>query len=389
MAKYFSITIPDGASNLKLDSQGRGSVQYTVKNVSATPVDGKAVLLSPGAPPANDPVQKRWVTLDGPADRHFDKDKEQVFTVKVMVPPPPKSQPGDYTFRMDVASVAVPDLGDQGPAVKFSVTQAVKPKGKFPWLILIIVLVVLLIGGGVAAYFLLSAGKKPPQPTTASVPNVVGMTVPQATKALQDVGLAIDPNIETAQSAPENSDKIIKQIPEQGATAQPGSTVKVTQGAEMVAVPMLIGHPFSEAQKLLAESNLAVGTSTSGSNPNFAGGVVFNQTPAATTPVSTKSAVNIWVTPQTTVVPPIVGMTLIAAKNKLESANLTLGSISGDLLEQPITSQNPAQNLTVQVGTKVNVSVPCKVPNCGFIFKSSYAIPLQRQQIRGVLPQGK
>jgi len=359
MAKYFTITIPDGASNLKLDNQGRGSVQYTVKNVSATPVDGKAVLVAPGAPPANDPVQKKWVTLEGAGERHFDVGKEQVFTVKVMVPP--KTQAGDYTFRMDVASAAVPDVGDQGPAIKFSITQTAKPPSKFPWWILIVVLVVLLIGGGVAAWLLI--GHKPtPAPTPgaamATVPNLVGMTTTQANQALVAANLSLDPNIETVQSAPENSDKIIKQTPDQGASVQPGSTVHVTQGAEIVAVPMLIGHPFTEAQKLLAQANLALGTTTTGNNSGFAGGVVFDQQPAAATSVLSKSAVNISVTPQTTTVPKVVGMTLVAAKNTLESANLALGSISGDMLEQPITSQAPAENLTVQVGTKVNVSVP-------------------------------
>ena len=88
MARLFQVTLPEGMSSVKLDSQGRASVQCTAKNVSAAPIDGRAVLVS--LPPTNPPsgaVQKGWVKIDGSADRHFDKDKEEVFTVKIAVPP--------------------------------------------------------------------------------------------------------------------------------------------------------------------------------------------------------------------------------------------------------------------------------------------------------------
>ena len=39
MAKLFQITLPDGMSELKLDSQGRATLQYNVANKSARPID--------------------------------------------------------------------------------------------------------------------------------------------------------------------------------------------------------------------------------------------------------------------------------------------------------------------------------------------------------------
>ena len=48
MAKLFQITLPDGMSELKLDSQGRATLQYNVANKSARPIDARAVLVPLG-----------------------------------------------------------------------------------------------------------------------------------------------------------------------------------------------------------------------------------------------------------------------------------------------------------------------------------------------------
>jgi|SRR5208283_3992767 len=427
MAKYFQITIPEGASNPKLDSQGRATVQYTVRNVSAAPIDGRAALVSvPGATPANDPVQKKWVSIDGLAERHFDTNKEEVIKVNIAAK---SAQPGDYTFRLDVASVAVPDVGDQGPPVKFTVAQAQKSSSKMGLWIGLAAVVVLAVGG-VVAWLLMkpkaiavpdlsqqtvdqakttlaglnltldeagvqvvqdtpeNAGKILKQDPAAAakvpagtlvkvtvgaavsiVPDLKGQTAAQALQVLTAANLTLDPHVETVQSAPENSDKITAQSPGAGSKVQPGTAVHVTQGAEMVNVPLLIGHPFSEAQQLLAQSNLTQGTITTVANSSFGGGVVADQDPKDSTPVLTRSVVNLSITPQTTTVPKVVGMTVKDANNRLQSSNLSLGTISGDLLDQPITTQNPAENLTVQVGTKVNVGVPCRFANCQMVYK--------------------
>lgn len=120
MAQLFRVSLPDGMSTVKLDSQGRGTVQYTVKNVSARALDGRAVLLSlPQAKPPSGPVEKGWVKVDGTSDRHFDIDKEETFTVKIAVPP--NSAAGKYTFRLDTVWVNQPDQGDAGGAVAFTV----------------------------------------------------------------------------------------------------------------------------------------------------------------------------------------------------------------------------------------------------------------------------
>jgi len=364
MAKYFQITIPEGASKAKLDSQGRTSVQYTVKNVSAAPIDGRAVLacIPTGTPPDN--PHKNWVKIDGTAERHFDKDKEEVFTVKVAVPP--KSASGDYTFRLDVMTVAKPDEGDKGQAVAFSVAESAKGGG-FPWWILVAAVIVLAVLGVGAWLLLRNKG--------IAVPNLAGKNTADAIAALTAVNLQLDPNVNTAQSTAADSGKIISQNPAAGTKAEAQSKVQVTVGAQYYQVPSLVGMAFKDAQTSIANNHLTVGQSTTEANGNFAGGVVWKQSPDANTQALGGTAINLWVTPQTATVPQLVGLTIISANSALQSVGLSLGNVTGNQAQATITAQYPAANQVVQIGTKVNVTVPCSGLGCQQIYQYQTVVP--------------
>src|SRR6266849_2311444 len=168
MAKYFQVTNPQGMSAVRLDSQGRATVQYTAKNVTGAAIDGRAVLVSvPATNAASGVVQKGWVKIDGLAERHFNRDQEEVFLVKIAAPP--GSPAGKYTFRLDVVSVAKPDEGDAGPASEFDViATTAKASGDSKWLLIIIVIILVLLIGGLTTWLLMrkSGGTK----TSAQTP---------------------------------------------------------------------------------------------------------------------------------------------------------------------------------------------------------------------------
>jgi PASTA domain len=226
MAKLFQVNLPDGLSNVKLDSQGRATVQYTVKNVSARSIDGRAVLISlPQVRPPSGPVEKGWVKIDGNTDQHFDVDKEQTFTVKIAVPP--NSPQGSYTFRLDTVWVDQPDQGDAGGAVAFTVATPPKPNGHFPlWLIPVIAVVV--IGIAVGIYFAVSSGG-------AKVPDLTGVTADAAKTAVEGVGMTLDSK--TVASTPDNAGKVFSQSPAAGQKATKGGTVEVQVGASAKVNP--------------------------------------------------------------------------------------------------------------------------------------------------------
>lgn len=352
MAKLFQVTLPNGISSVKLDSQGRATVQYTVKNVSARPIDGRAVLISlPQIKPPGGPAEKGWVKIDGKTDRHFEVDKEETFTVKIAVPP--KSPAGNYTFRLDTVWVDQPDQGDPGGAVAFTVAPAAAGSG-FPLWVIPVVLVV-LIAVGVGVWLALRGGG-------SKVPDLVGKTVTDADADLKAAGYALDPNVQTSSdSKPEDSGKIVSQNPEAGQKAPKGQTVQVTLGAEMVAVPLLIGHPYQEVVGILNDKHLTPGQTKTVANPNFAGGVVVNQTPAAQQMVKSGTGIDVDVTPQTIAVPNVVGQTLGNAILALK--DLTVTSFSGDSTKT-VTSQNPVAGAAVPIGTAVTLAFPPPVGGC-------------------------
>ena len=174
--KYFTVAAPQGMSTIRLDSRGSATCQITVKNVSGSVIDGRAVLVSlPIVSPRAGAVEKNWVKIDGPTDRHFPVDQEEVFSIKIAVPQKQGEAPapGNYSFRLDVINVARPDdSGDQSQALGFTVSALPpKPPSKWPLIALVAALVLIVVG---VTVWLLTRSKSqtttPPEPTPTARP---------------------------------------------------------------------------------------------------------------------------------------------------------------------------------------------------------------------------
>jgi hypothetical protein len=174
--RYFTVSAPEGMSMIRLDSRGCASCQITVKNVSRTALDGRAMLVSlPVARPPAGAVEKSWVKIDGPTDRHFAVDQEEVFSIKIAVIQK-KGEPataGNYGFRMDVINVARPDdSGDQSQALGFTVAPA-PPQAKSKWPLIAIIAAAVLIVGGLITWLSLRNSRSTPSsagPTPTHTP---------------------------------------------------------------------------------------------------------------------------------------------------------------------------------------------------------------------------
>jgi hypothetical protein len=221
MARYFEIN--HATPTVKLDSQGRGTAQYTVKNVSAAPTDVRAVLVS--LPPLNPPggvVQNGWVKIEPPTDRLFDKDKTETFIVKIEITQKDRSKAGTYSFRLDAVTVAIPDRGDEGPAVSFTLAPGeVKPTNRLAWLIPVIVVLFLAIGIG--AWLAL-------RKTGPNVPDLTGKSTKDAVTLLAAAKLTLDPHVDTVAGKAEDAGKVVSQTPASGSKAKEGDAVHVTMG---------------------------------------------------------------------------------------------------------------------------------------------------------------
>jgi len=361
MARYFAIGAPEGLSKLALDSQGRASLQFKVKNVSGADKDAHASVVSlPVTNPPSGAVQKGWVKIDGAADiQAFKKDDEKVIVVKIAVPSKPAPKAGDYKFRLEVCSKAVTDEGDSSQEITFTVNEIKVQPTHFPmWLIPVIAIV--LIGVGVGLYFALKGGGG------VTVPDLSEKTVTDAAKILGDAGLNLDSNSDTKDSTAADSGKILDQSPKAGDKAAKNSSVHVTIGANMVSVPHLVGLSFKDAQTALTHASLAAGNVKTVANANFAGGVVTRQDPLEGQSKTAGTAVDMDVTPQTVDVKSVVGQNLGSAIASLRGQNLDVGNLSGNTAST-VVAMNPASGPVV-VGTKVDLTFQnigiCAIQRC-------------------------
>lgn len=385
MAFNFSVTVPEGMSKLKQDSQGRASLQVVVKNLSGRPLDGRLVPIS--LPKGTQGVvEKGLVKVDEKADRHFDVGKEETFTVRLSVPS--NAAPGDYSFRLDAVWVDQPDQADSSSAIGFTV--AAKEKKETSVLVwLIPLLVVVVIGLGVGIWLAL-------RPTGQPVPDLHGQTVSDAVKILASVNLTLDQNnVQTVDTTkPEEADKILNQTPDAGKKATKGQAVQVSVGTLKVSVPQLIGHAFHEAFLILGEKKLTIGQTTTAPNPSYTSGIVFDQSPAPQQVVKTGTAVDVHVTPQMITVPSVVGQTLGNAILNLRG--LTVTSFTGDTTKT-VMVQNPPANSSVPIGSPVTLIFPvaiyCGGINCFYTGAFARTLVLQQAlrardlQQKGVPPQ--
>jgi beta-lactam-binding protein with PASTA domain len=353
MAKLFDISIPEGASTLKLDSKGRGSVHYTVKSLTRTPIDAKGVLLpvpaTPGDP--NHPVTKGWVKIDGKCDRHFDVNGEDAFTVTVAVPP--KTPAGTYSYRLDVVSAARPDEGDSSPVVNFKV-EAAAPKPGPNWALIAAVIAIVVVVGGVLMWLLLGG---------SGVPDLKGKSLEDATAALAKAKVRLQQPVLTRLGAPGDADKVVDQSVPAGTKVGKDTAITLTVGAQVVTVPNIVGKTLADAQQTLAAAQLSLGTASNVPNPSYGPGVVWQQSPNEKISAQSNSAVNVVVTPQTVTVPVLTGVGLNDVITRVAGAQLVLAGYSGNDTSSNTTGQSIDANTQVPIGTQITVTFPSTV-NC-------------------------
>jgi beta-lactam-binding protein with PASTA domain len=356
VTRYFALTVPQGLSNIKLDSKGCATCQITVKNVSRATIDGRALLVSlPITRPPAGVVEKNWVKIDGLTDRHFAVDQEEVFSVKIAVPQK-KGEPapeGNYSFRLDVVNIARPDeSSDQSQALGFTVAAAAPAKPS-RWPLIAAVAAVVLVVGALATW-LLTTGNP--------VPDLSGKTTTEAFTILANAKFILDQNIDHVDSGPENSGLIVAQNPLAGKRAGAGSMVKITLGAPMVSMPKLTGLSLAQAQDAANKNGLGVLTPTNAwrsGRPDGPVGVVWEQTPTPEVNVRTGTPVSVKVNPLNVQVVNVTGHNFPDAYRALLEDGLTMGVVQGDHNTQVVATQIPPPGSVVPVGTHVNLTFNC------------------------------
>ncbi len=172
-------------------------------------------------------------------------------------------------------------------------------------------------------------------PASVTIPDVQGLSEPDATTALVDLGLQVDPEFAFSDTVPEG--RVIGTDPGAGFSVNTGQTVKliVSRGSNKVEVPSVIGLQDDQALARLQQAELA-GTVVQRDSDEPAGEVVA-QSPAAGRLVRSGSPVTIFVSSGAIVVPSVLGQDRASAVTALKRAGFVPA-----INEQPTT--DPAQS---------------------------------------------
>ncbi len=193
--------------------------------------------------------------------------------------------------------------------------------GGRPWVIWLLLIVAVLAVGAIVAVLLNRSGSN--QPTTVTVPDVVGMAYTDATSKLNQ--LQLNPVREEIADATVPKDHVVKTDPAAGKALPPRSDVKyyVSTGPATADVPNVVGQPIDQAVRTLQTNNFTVNpTYIDDNNPKYPKGQVTATDPAAGSPGTAGQAITLSVSTGNVTLPDLKGKAQADALSTLNSLNL-------------------------------------------------------------------
>lgn len=238
--------------------------------------------------------------------------------------------------------------------------------------------IIILLISAFAGYFIYS--KLTGKPSEMEAPNIVGMSVDDASELLKQSGVSLE-TIETRYDERAAKGIILMQKPESNIKIKvPGKIqVVVSDGQELVKVPDLTAMSLREAQNKLKDYSLTSRT-TYEFNSQMLKGYVIRQSPSADSMVAINTEIEIFVSngaePNKIKVPNLVGMSEKRAKDVLKEKNLSVGDLKYDedrsKPDGVVLSQSMVPNSEVDNSTPINIVVNKYIDNSQGITKDIY-----------------
>lgn len=199
-------------------------------------------------------------------------------------------------------------------------------------------------------------------PGVVAVPNVVGATLEEAKRALEEAKLIVRVLEAASDTVPAGS--VIAQSPSAGVELKPGSTVEITvsTGQEQGAVPNVVGMDLTNAENTLIAAEMTLGAVTEEANDAPAGQVVAQSPEAgAAAPAGTAVAVIVSTGPASVPVPSVVNLARGDAEAQIANAGFAVNTqesaVSDPGQDGIVISQNPASGSSKPKGSTVTIVV--------------------------------
>jgi beta-lactam-binding protein with PASTA domain/serine/threonine protein kinase len=233
-----------------------------------------------------------------------------------------------------------------------------EPKRSKGFLVALVLLLLLL--AGLLVLLAVNLTRSGSEAETATVPNVVGQPVAEATRAIEDAGFEVSTAYE---SSDQPADTVIRQDPPAGEEAEVGSTVTLTvsSGPEPVVVPDVRGMTVTEASQALSDANLLLGEQVQVESDEVEEGRIVEQDPAAGQQVPPGTAVTVQVSSGagTVTVPDVTGRTEGEARATLEGAGFRVDvqTQASETEAGRVISTSPGPGSEVEPGSRVTIVV--------------------------------
>lgn len=199
--------------------------------------------------------------------------------------------------------------------------------------------------------------------TGIPVPNVVGLTEPDAVAAITAAGLIVGFNINLPDGT-QPAGHVFHQEPDADTAVLAGSKVSilVSTGTTMVSVPDVVGYTQALAEAVIKTNLLRVGPIEEEASSTIPEGSVVRQDPPGGESAEVRSEVALVVSlgAVETSVPDVVGESEADAITAIEAVGLVASvqtSSSDTTPEGHVISQNPVASTVVDVGSNVTIVV--------------------------------
>lgn len=199
------------------------------------------------------------------------------------------------------------------------------------------------------------------------VPDVVNKDVEEATEILEEAGLQVNV-LSELYSVDVPKDHVISQNPKAGQMVKQNRvvTLEVSKGAEILAIPDVVGLSLKDAEATLEDLGFVVADDVSSIyDSNVGKGKVIQQFPKANTEEEQGTEVSLVISkgtqPRYVSMPDVRGLTLDAAKKKLQGVQLQTGDVANTQSEfydsGLVADQSVAAGSSILQGEKVNLVV--------------------------------
>jgi beta-lactam-binding protein with PASTA domain len=202
--------------------------------------------------------------------------------------------------------------------------------------------------------------------STIEVPDVVGMTLQDASRILDSLGLeGRQGDVRPDREHPAGI--VVVQNPIAGHAVKKGRRVYLTVsgGEESVNVPSVRGRTLRDATFLLERTGLRIGDVSHEPSEEYPVNTIIDQSHAPGEKVRKDTRVDVTVSlgpvAMNVAVPELIGKSLSEAKKLLETAGMTLGNVtyipSGDLLPNTVIEQYPHAGELVEARQAIDLVV--------------------------------